>query len=210
MSEYSKKQEKANIITHAIGIVAALVAIPILLYIAFKNNVGPGNIVSLAIYCFSLLLVFSTSTIYHSVSKPDLKKLWRKVDHIGIYFLIAGSATPIIVRYVEPTTARTFLIIQWSLVLAGTIFKLFFTGKFKFMSTMLYIGMGLLPLAIGAPIWKSLPLNVYMPVLIGGVFYIGGTFFYLNKKLYYHHAVWHVFVLGGSIAHMTAIGATLS
>lgn len=210
MTEYSKKQEKANIITHAIGIVMAAIAIPILLTMAIKQQVGPANIISLAIYSFSLLLVFCTSTIYHSITRPKLKKLWRTFDHIGIYFLIAGSATPIIVRYVEYDTAVTFLIIQWSLVVAGSIFKLFFTGRFKFVSTMLYIGMGMLPLVIGAPIWRSLPPAVYTAVLIGGVFYIGGTFFYLNKRMYYHHAVWHVFVLGGSICHFLAIESTLS
>jgi hemolysin III len=209
MSEYTRKQEIANIVTHAVGILFGLVGGPVLLYSAVKNQTPGIQLTALSIYCFSLLLVFSTSTIYHSITKPKLKKLWRSIDHIAIYFLIAGSATPIVVRYLPAETAKTFLIIQWSLVLGGTIFKLFFTGKFKLVSTLLYIAMGMLPVVMGAPLFNALPPEVYIAVIVGGVFYITGTFFYLSKKLTYSHAIWHVFVLGGSIAHFAAIGNTI-
>lgn len=209
MSDYTRKQEIANIVTHAAGILFGLVGAPILLYSAVKNQTTGIQLTALAIYCFSLLLVFSTSTIYHSITKPKLKKLWRSIDHIAIYFLIAGSATPIVVRYLPAETAKTFLIVQWSLVLGGTIFKLFFTGKFKLVSTLIYIAMGMLPVIMGAPLFNALPPEVYIAVIVGGVFYITGTFFYLSKKLTYSHAIWHVFVLGGSIAHFAAIGNTI-
>lgn len=210
MSNYTRKQEIANIITHAAGILFGVVAVPALLYAAVKNQAPAIQLTALAIYCFSLLLVFSTSTIYHSITKPKLKKLWRSIDHIAIFFLIAGSATPIVVRYVPEGTATTFLIIQWSLVLAGTIFKLFFTGKYRLVSTLIYIAMGMLPLIIGAPLWNALPMAVYTAIIVGGAFYLTGTFFYMSKKLTYSHAIWHVFVLGGSIAHFAAIGYTIS
>jgi hemolysin III len=209
MSDYTRKQELANIVTHAAGILFGAVAVPVLLYNAVKNQTPAIQLLAIAIYGFSLLLVFSTSTIYHSITKPKLKKLWRSIDHIAIFFLIAGSATPIVVRYVPAETAKMFLIVQWSLVLGGTIFKLFFTGKFRMVSTLIYIAMGMLPIVIGAPLFKALPPEVYTAIIVGGVFYITGAYFYMSKRLTYSHAIWHVFVLGGSIAHFAAIGNTI-
>jgi hemolysin III len=209
MSDYTRKQEIANIVTHAAGILFGAVAVPVLLHDAVKNQTPAIQLTALAIYGFSLLLVFSTSTIYHSITKPKLKKLWRSIDHIAIFFLIAGSATPIVVRYVPTETAKMFLVIQWSLVLGGTIFKLFFTGRFRLVSTFIYIAMGMLPIVIGAPLFNALPPEVYVAVIVGGVFYITGAYFYMSKKLTYSHAIWHVFVLGGSIAHFAAIGNTI-
>jgi len=209
MSDYTRKQEIANIVTHAAGILFGAVAVPVLLYNTVKNQTPAIQLLAIAIYGFSLLLVFSTSTIYHSITKPKLKKLWRSIDHIAIFFLIAGSATPIVVRYVPGETAKMFLIVQWSLVLGGTIFKLFFTGKFRMVSTLIYIAMGMLPIVIGAPLFNALPPEVYTAIIVGGVFYITGAYFYMSKRLTYSHAIWHVFVLGGSIAHFAAIGNTI-
>jgi hemolysin III len=94
-------------------------------------------------------------------------------------------------------------------VLGGTIFKLFFTGKFRMVSTLIYIAMGMLPIVIGAPLFNALPPEVYTAIIVGGVFYITGAYFYMSKRLTYSHAIWHVFVLGGSIAHFAAIGNTI-
>ena len=201
---YTWKQELANSLTHGLGILLSLVGVPLLCWFAIDHALSSLQWFSLAVYGFSLLMVYVNSTFYHALLNKNAKQVFKVLDHISIYFLIAGTTTFFVVRYVESPTSTYFLLAQWSLVAAGTIFKLFFTGRFKLLSTLLYIGLGLMVVFIFQSLWTNMPLTVLTWIIAGGLCYISGTVFYLWKRLYYQHAIWHLFVLGGSISHYVA------
>lgn len=201
---YTWKQELANSLTHGLGILLSLIGVPLLAWLAIDQGLSTLQWVALFIYGFSLLMVYVNSTFYHALFNKTAKQVFKILDHISIYFLIAGTTTFFVVRYVDSPASTLFLLAQWSLVLAGTIFKLFFTGRFKLLSTLLYIGLGLMVIFIFQSLWTNMPSAVLTWIIAGGLCYVGGTFFYLWKKLYYQHAIWHLFVLGGSISHYIA------
>ncbi len=202
---YTRKQELANSITHGLGILLSLVGIPVMFWLAAQQTLTPLHWIALAVYGLSLLMVYVNSTLYHALLHKTAKRIFKILDHISIYFLIAGTTTFFVLRYTEGTAATIFLISQWVLVFAGTIFKLFFTGRFKLLSTFLYLGLGLMVVFIIHTLWLNMPAVVFSWILAGGAFYVGGVVFYLWKKLYYQHAIWHLFVLGGSISHYIAL-----
>ena len=202
---YTRKQELANSITHGLGILLSLVGIPVLFWIASRHALTPLHWSALAVYGFSLLMVYINSTFYHALWHKTAKRIFKILDHISIYFLIAGTTTFFVLRYTGGTVATVFLITQWLLVLAGSFFKLFYTGRFKLLSTFLYLGLGLMVLFIIHTLWLNMPAVVFSWILVGGASYIGGVVFYLWKRLYYQHAIWHLFVLGGSISHYIAL-----
>jgi hemolysin III len=202
---YTPKQELANSITHGLGLILSLAGLPLLLWLAAKEPLATSGWIFLGIYWVSLLMVYANSTFYHGLKSKAAKKIFKVLDHISIYFLIAGTTSFFVIRYVQGSAGSIFLLIQWLLVGAGTIFKIFFTGRFKLLSTLLYLGLGLMALGIIHTLWVNMPVAVFAWILAGGAFYICGTIFYLWKKLYYQHAIWHLFVLGGSISHFIAL-----
>lgn len=206
---YTAKQEWANSLTHGLGILLSIAGLPFLLWLAAEEPLGTSGWISLSIYWVSLLMVYVNSTVYHALTRKKLKKIFKILDHISIYLLIAGTTTFFVVRYVGSAAADTFLLLQWLLVGAGTIFKLFFTGRFKLLSTLIYLALGLMVLAIIHSLWVNMPVEVFAWIVAGGIFYVSGTAFYLWKKLYYQHAIWHLFVLGGSISHFVALSHSL-
>ena len=129
-------------------------------------------------------------------------KIW---DHISIYYLIAGTYTPFLISYASPKDSQFLLIILWGLALFGTIFKIFFTGKYRLISTGVYLAMGWLVFAAPDSFMDALPTSQFSWIAIGGASYTIGVIFYLVKSIPYHHAIWHVFVLGGAIAHFIGI-----
>lgn len=202
---YTRKQELANSITHGLGILLSLVGVPVLFWLASDQSLSPLHWGSLAVYGISLLMVYINSTFYHALWHETAKRIFKILDHISIYFLIAGTTTFFVLRYTEGTVAAIFLITQWVLVFAGTFFKLFYTGRFKLLSTLLYLGLGLMVVFIIHTLWLNMPTVVFSWILAGGASYMGGVVFYLWKKLYYQHAIWHLFVLGGSVSHYIAL-----
>ena len=143
--------------------------------------------------------------MYHAIKDIQLKWLLRKADHISIYFMIAGSYTPFILVYFNNRQGMILLIIMWALVLIGTIFKSFATGKYTTLSTLTYILMGGSILWVSRSFFPLLPTKVFGLLIVGGLFYLAGVFFYVNKSLKYHHPIWHLFVLGGAISHWWAV-----
>ena len=200
--------EMANAIIHIIGIIFGVSAMPILSALSLKTG-NISDITAVTIYAFSFLMTFTFSTLYHIVSDVDLKRNLRKFDHISIYILIAGTYTPFLLIYIFDSFGISLLVIQWSLVLLGTVFKLFYTGKFKLLSTMIYIAMGCLLFVGGKKFFVALPTPVMIWIMVGGALYIFGCVFYLNKKIYYHHAIWHLFVLLAAICHYVAVGVAI-
>lgn len=200
----SLRLEIANSITHGIGILFGIAALPVLSALAVTKN-HTVAVVGAAVFGFSFLLVFTFSTLYHAFQNPRVKKVLNIFDHISIYFLIAGTYTPFLLNYMMNTTGITLLSVLWGLTILGIVFKLFFTGKFNYLSTAIYIGMGWILLFGGRSFFAAIPWPVLTMIIIGGVLYTVGTLFYLWEKLYYHHVIWHLFVLAAAICHYVAV-----
>ncbi len=196
-------EERWNTITHLLGVIFALVAFPFLF--TDLNNMDNPTIVSLIIYAFSFVFLFSASTIYHFVKDEKKKILWRKIDHISIYFMISGTYVPFMIRYIEFDRAIIFLSIMYSLVFIGSILKIWFTGKFEKASLFLYIFLGWMILFIGKSFYQAADALVISSVVAGGIAYMAGVYFYVKDERKYYHAIWHIFVLLGSILHFQGV-----
>ena len=198
------KDELANSLTHGVGILLGIIAIP---FLGAKAIIS-GNlsaIIGSGMFGLGFMMVFTFSTLYHSIVQPDVKKTFRILDHISIYFMIAGSYTPFILIYMPSKTGYIILAIQWILTFLGTIYKIFFTGKFKWFSTIVYLAMGWMIVLVIGPFVDSLPLLSLWLIVAGGLLYTVGVVFYKWYSLPYHHAIWHVFVLAASICHFVAV-----
>lgn len=200
----SLKLEIANSITHGIGILFGLAALPVLSALAVTKN-HTVAVVGAAVYGFCFLLLFTFSTLYHAFQNPRVKRVLNIFDHISIYFLIAGTYTPFLLNYMMNATGITLLSVLWGLTLVGIVFKLFFTGRFNYASTAVYIGIGWILLFGGRSFFTVIPWPVLTMIIIGGLLYTVGTLFYLWEKLYYHHVIWHLFVLAAAICHYVAV-----
>ena len=197
-------EEIANALTHGIGILLGLVGVPLLM--AFGAASGDWNLMlGLAVFSFSLLLVYVTSTIYHSVITRRLKQVFRRLDHISIYFLIAGTHTPFLLYYLPNATGLFFLGILWGMVALGIIYKLFFFGRLEILSVLFYLGMGWMAVFTIPPMLQQMSDTCLYWIIGGGVSYTVGVAFYLWERLPYHHAVWHLFVIGGTFGHYMAL-----
>ena len=194
------KHEMANSVTHGIGVVFFLIAIPVLMaycvrYSTFDYTVCAG------IFAFGLMVTYLSSTLYHSFHHAETKKILRVFDHVSIFLLIGASYTPIVYHYMPHDFAIPFLVILWVIVAGGSIFKIFFTGRFRLASTFAYAALGLMSLFILKPISANMsPITEWL-LIGGGISYGIGVPFYILKKLKYNHAIWHLFVFGGSVMH---------
>jgi hemolysin III len=206
MSNYPHniKQELVNSIIHGFGIIFGIVAIPLLIALAInsENTVG---VIGAAIYGFCFLQLFTFSTLYHGFQNLEVKRALEILDHIGIYFLIAGTYTPFLLVYLNNSFGITLLSILWGLTSIGIVFKIFFTGRWNLISTLIYVAMGLILFVGGRLFFINIPWPVLIMIFIGGGLYLLGVVFYLWEKYPYNHAVWHFFVLAAAICHYVAI-----
>lgn len=196
--------ELVNSILHGLGILFGIISMPILIGYAAKDN-NLTNIAGTAIYGFCFLMLFTFSTLYHGVQQPRARKILKIMDHISIYFLIAGTYTPIILKFVNNPFGITLLVILWSLSGVGIFFKIYFTGRFEVVSVIIYILMGWILFAGGKTFFASMPVPVIALITIGGGLYCVGVIFYLWKKYRYNHAIWHLLVLAAAICHYAAV-----
>ncbi len=196
--------EMANAITHGFGVLIGIASLPVVTAISTKVD-KPSAIVAAAIYAFSFIMLFVFSTLYHATTQPEAKRVLKILDHISIYFLIAGTYTPFLLIYMLNGFGITLLSILWGLSFIGIIFKIFFAGRFKFLSTMIYIAMGWMLLVGGKTFFMTLSTSVIVMLIVGGGIYTLGTIFYLNKKLVWHHVIWHIFVLTAAVCHYVAV-----
>ena len=206
--EFSRRQERANVIIHIIGILFGVGAIPFLFIMARDQHAG--YIISIIIYAFCFLLLFTSSAMYHASKRYKVKRFFKKLDRISIYFLIAGTYTAIIRYYLFDGTGIVLLSVLWGLVVVGIFFELFFPGKFNLISVLFYLVMGLIFVFVPNHFFSSMPTQVMALVLCGVGLYCFGVIFYLWQKWPYHHAIWHFFVLGGGIVHFVAILVTVA
>jgi hemolysin III len=208
MEAYNRKQEIVNGLIHGFGMVFGISGLPVLtaLATAHGNTVG---IVGGGIYGFCYILLFTNSTIYHIAREPEVKRVFKILDHISIYFLISGTYTPFLLVYMNNSFGITLLIILWGLTLVGIFFKIRFTGKWEIVSTIIYIIMGLIMLAGGRKFFDYLPVSVLVLISAGGLLYLIGVFFYIWDRYMYTHAVWHALVLSAAICHYVAVLLTM-
>src|SRR5450432_693187 len=204
MNTYTRRQEIVNGLTSAIGMLFGISGLPVLVGLATAHSNTPG-IVGSGIYGFCFLLLFTCSTVYHFAQEPELKRMFKVLDHISIYFLIAGTYTPLLLVYMNNNFGITILSVLWGLTVLGIFFKIRFTGRFEIISTIIYLLMGWIMVVGGRRFFDDLPIPVLIFIFAGGGFYSIGVFFYIWDKYYYTHAVWHLFVLGGAISHYVAI-----
>lgn len=201
---YPPSEERANRLTHGLGAVLSVAGL-VWLVVAAVLHGDAWHITSSAIFGSTLVLLYGASTLYHSFQREDTRRLLRKFDHAAIFLLIAGSYTPFTLVTLRGPWGWSMFGVVWGLALAGIILKFWFAGRFNIISTLIYLGMGWLVLIALKPLIAALPPPGFRWLLAGGACYSGGTVFYLWEKLPYHHAIWHLFVLGGSICHWIAI-----
>ncbi len=194
-----KTEERLNAASHGLGVLLSLAGIFLLL----ENNSykTPYANESLLIYGLSMLLLFSASTAYHLVDHPRWKQRLRIVDHISIYLLIAGTYTPVALITLVNGNGWLIFYTVWAIALLGAILKLFFTGKYEYISLFLYLFMGWLIVFDVQELIRLTPARGLTLLAAGGAFYTLGVLFYAIRKIPYNHLIWHFFVLGGAISH---------
>jgi len=197
-------EEIGNASTHAIGALLSIVAIILLTLFAAHQN-DNLKLVSGMVFGGTMLLMYVSSTVYHSMSNPKVKHLFRILDHASIYLLIAGSYTPFVLVTLKGSLGWIMFAIIWSLACAGVLFKLFFVHKFELLSTIIYLLMGWMALLVVKPLYQSLPWEGVMYIIAGGLFYSFGVIFFIWERLKFSHVLWHLFVLAGSICHFLAV-----
>lgn len=199
-----RREEIANAVTHGIGALASAAAGAVLVTLATLSGTRMQQ-VSAIIFCTSLLLLYTSSTLYHAIPSAAAKRRLKVCDHCAIYMLIAGTYTPFALIGLRGHVGWWLFGVAWGLAAIGVTFKLFFCGRFKLFSTLVYIGMGWMAIFAIQPMLRQIPFSALMWLLAGGVAYTAGTVFYHNEKLRYSHAVWHLFVLAGSACHFVAV-----
>jgi hemolysin III len=197
-------EEAASTITHAIGGLLAIVALSVLvLYAAHANDAR--RVVSVSVYGGSLVLLYFASACYHHVKTPRIKRRLKILDHASIYLLIAGTYTPILLISIRGYWGWSMFGVIWGLAVAGVILKLFFVDRYESISTGLYVAMGWMVLVGAKPLFASIPGAGIGWLFAGGIAYTGGVIFYLWDRLPFNHAIWHLFVIAGSVCHFFAV-----
>ena len=201
-------EELANALTHGARAIASVVALSILVVLAARGG-DPFEIVSVAIFGATLLILYLASTLYHAARTVTAKARLKVFDHCAIYLLIAGTYTPFTLGVLRGGWGWSLFGVVWGLAVAGVTFKLFFTGRFRLVSTIIYIGMGWLGLIAAGPLVREVTPLALLWLVAGGIAYTAGTPFYHANRFRYSHAVWHAFVLTGSVCHVVAVGLVL-
>ncbi|OLQ94903.1 hemolysin III family protein [Vibrio ponticus] len=202
---YSVKEEIANTITHAIGMVLGIVGLVLLLIKAIDHHADALTITSMSIYGGSIIVLFLASTLYHAIPYRKAKRALKTFDHCAIYLLIAGSYTPFLLVSLRTPLAIGLMIVIWSIALVGIIMKLAFVYRFKRLSLVTYLMMGWLSLVVIYQLAMNLAWEGLTLLAVGGLIYSLGVIFYVAKRIPYNHAIWHGFVLAGCACHFFAI-----
>lgn len=204
LPRYTLGEEIANAITHGIGAALSIAGTAVLTTLAALHGTAV-HIVSFSIYGASLILLHLASTLYHALRPPRAKRVFRILDHSSIYLLIAGTYTPFLLISLRGSWGITLLVVIWALAIAGIVFQSIFLGQLRRLSVAGYALMGWLIVIAARQVWLKVPHEALLGIAIGGLLYTLGIAFYAWKRLPYHHAIWHLFVLGGSVSNYFAI-----
>jgi hemolysin III len=198
------REELANTLTHGLGALAGLIGAIALIVLA--ATMGDGlRLAAVIIYGFSLVLLYTASTLYHAARREAIKAKLEIFDHCAIYVLIAGTYTPFMLVSLNGLWGWSMFALIWGLALLGIVLKMRFIGRFPLLSTAIYIVMGWLVVLAAGPLIQALSTSTLIWLVLGGVVYTAGTYFYHNHRLPFGHAIWHLFVLGGSVCHFLAV-----
>lgn len=202
--DLTSKEEIVNGITHGIGALLSVVALVVLIMVA--GNYGDAlQLVSFSIYGVTLILLYLSSTLYHSFSGPRIKNLFARFDHVSIFLLIAGTYTPILLTSIGGVWGWTLFGVIWGLALVGAVIRSIYLHRFRKLMVVVYLFMGWMFVIAGKQVYLSLSSISLTFLILGGVAYSVGVIFYMWRKLPYSHGIWHLFVLTGSILHFFAI-----
>jgi len=201
---YSPLEEKINILSHAIGFILSIVALVLLvIYASLDGDVW--HIVSFSIFGSSLIILYAASTFYHRAKNPELRNRLKIFDHAAIYILIAGTYTPFTLVTLKGPTGWVIFGASWAMAITGIILKLFFTGRFNLISTIMYVLMGWIIVFAIKPLINNLPVDGLRWLVAGGIAYTAGAILYSIKKIKFNHAIFHVLVLTGSFCHFMSV-----
>jgi len=212
IKNYSKNEELANTLSHGLGALLSIAALVLLLTYSVSNtsvsysiNNDIMRIISFSVYGGSLLALFLASSFYHGVKNERAKQLFKLLDHCAIYLLIAGTYTPLLLLSMQGALGYSLMAVIWAIAIGGIFFKIKLGHKYKKISLATYIGMGFISFTILGELYKVLPDNAVTLLAVGGLVYLLGVFFYVQKKIPFNHAIWHLFVLGGAACHFFMI-----
>jgi hemolysin III len=204
VNHYSSAEERINIASHALGFILSIVALVLLVVHASRHG-NAWHIVSFSIFGASLIMLYAASTVYHSAKEPQARSRLRVVDHASIYVLIAGTYTPFTLVTLNGSTGWVIFGVSWGLALSGIVLKLFFTGKYNLLSTLMYVFMGWIIIFAIKPLINNLSSDGLFWLVTGGVAYTLGAILYGIKKIKFNHAIFHLFVLIGSFCHFVSV-----
>ena len=204
VKSYSPTEERINISSHAIGLLLSTAAFVLLVLHASEYG-DAWHIVSFGIFGASLIILFAASTIYHSAKDPLSRARLRIVDHASIYILIAGTYTPFTLVTLNGPIGWSIFAITWGMALSGIVLKLFFTGRYERISTLMYVFMGWIIVFAISPLIEKLSSDGLFWLVAGGIAYTVGAILYGIKKIKFNHAIFHVFVLIGAFCHFVAV-----
>jgi hemolysin III len=197
-------EEIVNSTTHGVGLVLSVAGFVVLLAMAIGHGTA-WHVVGCAIYGSTLICLYLASTLYHGIPSPHLKRALRILDHSAIYLLIAGTYTPFLLVNLRGGWGWSLLGIVWGCAMAGIVFKFWFVDHFKVLSTVLYLAMGWLVVVAARPLVTHVSALGLRWLVAGGVMYTVGVVFFASRKIPYGHAVWHLFVMAGSVCHYLAV-----
>ncbi len=200
-SHYTTNEELWNVATHAVGFALAIVG---LVFLILRAE-GTIAVTSVSIYGGTLVFMFLASTVYHAITHPQGKRVFKIIDHSAIYLLIAGTYTPFLLISLDGILSLSSIILIWSLAIVGVIFKLFAGHKFPRLSLTTYLAMGWFAVLLGYPLYLALPAGGLWLLVSGGILFSLGVIFYTQKDKQYTHAIWHLFVVGGCVCHFYSV-----
>lgn len=200
----SPGEELANSISHGVGLVAALIAAPVLIVTAARRG-GTAAVVGASVFTATMVLLYLSSTLYHALPRNKAKRVLRVLDHGAIFLLIAGTYTPFTLGVLQGAWGWTLLGLVWSLAVLGIVLKAVGGIRYPVLSTCLYLGMGWLILIAVRPLWLRVPLPGLLWLAAGGLAYTAGVAFFAAEQVRFSHFVWHLFVLAGTTCHFFAV-----
>jgi hemolysin III len=199
----TKLEEQLNAVTHGIGALLGIAGLVLL--IVLRNTDHVWSLFSVIVYGISIIILFTASTLYHSVTNESYKHHFRIVDHVSIYLLIAGTYTPVLLLLLKDSLGWELFWTVWIIAVFGIVLKLFFTGKFELFSTLLYLVMGWLVIFDISNLSNAIGSGGMWLLIAGGLSYTIGIIFYVFERIPFNHVIWHLFVLGGAICHFLMI-----
>ena len=197
-------EEIANSITHGLGLTLSIIGLTFLFVYATRNG-DPWRIVGYSVYGASLIILYLFSTLYHGLTHSRTKAIFRRLDHSAIYLLIAGTYTPVILISLRDTWVIYLLPVIWTMAILGVYIKIFYIHRYERLSLAFYVFMGWFALIAIKPLFNSIPIGSFIWIIVGGLSYTTGIIFYTWHRLPYHHTIWHIFVLAGSVSHYIGI-----